>query len=68
MLNLLRKKTKIDEEKFFIDMETTGNTVSSTIPIVLTNLLNLEKIKHVDKIMLVGFRVGLSWAATIITV
>ncbi|MEO8533523.1 MAG: ketoacyl-ACP synthase III, partial [Flavobacterium sp.] len=35
MLNYLRKKIKIPEEKFFIAMEDCGNTVSSTIPIAL---------------------------------
>lgn len=35
MMNFLRKKIKIEEEKFFYCLETVGNTVSSTIPIAL---------------------------------
>ncbi|NDC40885.1 MAG: ketoacyl-ACP synthase III, partial [Chitinophagia bacterium] len=35
MLNHLRKKLKIPEEKFYLYLENCGNTVSSTIPIAL---------------------------------
>jgi 3-oxoacyl-[acyl-carrier-protein] synthase-3 len=68
ILNLLRKKSKIDINKLCIDMETTGNTVSSSIPIVLANLLSSGKTRPGDKILLAGFGVGLSWGATIITI
>ena len=68
ILNLLRKKSKIDINRLCIDMETTGNTVSSTIPIVLANLLSSGGTRPGDKILLAGFGVGLSWGATIITI
>ncbi len=42
MLEHLRKKIGIPREKFIVDMENFGNTVSSTIPIVLANKINLE--------------------------
>ncbi len=59
MLNFLRKRIGIPENKFKIEMENTGNTVSSSIPLVLKNNL-----KGKDKtIMLVGFGVGYSWGA-----
>ena len=35
MLNFLRKKIKIDQEKFFVNMSEIGNTVSNSIPIAL---------------------------------
>lgn len=66
MLNVLRKKLKIDENKFYNDLEKTGNTVSATIPLALENAINTKKINDGDKIMLVGFGVGLSMAAVII--
>jgi 3-oxoacyl-[acyl-carrier-protein] synthase-3 len=68
MLEYLRKKIKISPEKFCIDMADYGNTVSSTIPIALTNAIRNGKVKKGDKVMLVGFGVGLSWGATIITI
>ncbi|SDI57802.1 3-oxoacyl-ACP synthase III family protein [Chryseobacterium jejuense] len=66
MLNYLRRKTKIPTEKFYIDMETTGNTVSATIPIALKNMQDKGLLKRGDKILLAGFGVGYSWGATII--
>lgn len=68
MLEYLRKKIKIAPKKFCVDMAEYGNTVSSTIPIALTNALKSGKIKKGDKVMLVGFGVGLSWGATVITI
>jgi 3-oxoacyl-[acyl-carrier-protein] synthase-3 len=66
MLNFIRKKMAIPEEKFLIYMENCGNTVSSTIPIVLNEMQKQNKFKKGDKILLAGFGVGLSWAATIL--
>ncbi|TWP25138.1 ketoacyl-ACP synthase III [Apibacter muscae] len=62
MLTYLRKKINISEEKFIIDMEDYGNTVSSTIPIVLANLIKANKNKNT--ILIAGFGVGYSWGAT----
>jgi 3-oxoacyl-[acyl-carrier-protein] synthase-3 len=47
-------------------MEDTGNTVSSTIPIVLSELMRTKTVKENDRVMLVSFGVGYSWAATIL--
>ena len=66
MLEHLRKKAKIPEEKFYVAMHHCGNTVSSTVPIALKHALQEGKIKAGDKIMLVGFGVGYSWGATLI--
>jgi 3-oxoacyl-[acyl-carrier-protein] synthase-3 len=65
MLEHLRKKLKITDDKFFIYMKDVGNTVSSTIPIALyeaqkqNNLLN-------KKVLLAGFGVGLSWGGVVL--
>jgi 3-oxoacyl-[acyl-carrier-protein] synthase-3 len=66
MLEYLRNKIKIQPDKFYINLENTGNTVSSTIPIALKEVLNLNIIKRGSKVMLCGFGVGYSWGATII--
>lgn len=68
MLNYLRKKTKIPTEKFYIDMEKTGNTVSATIPIALKNMMDKGILKQGDKVLLAGFGVGYSWGATILEI
>ncbi|MCD6115434.1 ketoacyl-ACP synthase III [bacterium] len=66
IINYLRKKLKIPENKFFIDLEETGNTVSSSIPIGLKKLQNKGAIGKGSKVLVCGFGVGYSWAATII--
>jgi len=63
MLNHLRKKIKIPEEKFFIAMEDCGNTVSSTIPIALYEAQKQGRIIESKNLILAGFGVGYSWAA-----
>lgn len=67
MLNSLQKLLEIPEEKFYINLHDTGNTVSSTIPIALKQAEADEIIKPGDKILLAGFGVGYSYGATIIT-
>lgn len=66
MLEHLRKKLKIDEDKFFVNLAKVGNTVSSTIPIALCDARDNGRLK--GNILLAGFGVGLSWGATIIKV
>lgn len=66
MLEALRKKLKLDESKMPILVENIGNTVSSTIPITLFQLLERGKLNRGQKLMLVGFGVGYSWAACLV--
>lgn len=66
MLDYLRKKMKIDEDKFYVNLSKTGNTVSASIPIALCMAEQDGKLKKGQTAMLVGFGVGLSWGATII--
>jgi len=68
MLEVLRKKIRIPKEKFIIEMEDIGNTVSASIPIALSRALNIEKIKKGNRIMICGFGIGLSWSGTILEI
>jgi len=65
ILETLRDKLKIDNNKFIIDL-TFGNTTSSTIPIALYNLIKNKNILPDDNILFCGFGVGLSWGSTVI--
>jgi 3-oxoacyl-[acyl-carrier-protein] synthase-3 len=58
MLDYLRKKIKVPEEKFYMNMLETGNTVSSTIPLALSDSLANGNIKPVNKVLLVGYSYG----------
>jgi 3-oxoacyl-[acyl-carrier-protein] synthase III len=68
MLERLRAKLGIPEDKFSIEMEDCGNTVSSTIPIALERSLANGQLRSGASAMLVGFGVGYSWAAAMMRV
>lgn len=67
MLEHLRKKIGLPEEKFVVVMGHCGNTVSATIPIALKHCLEEGRLKPGMRVMLVGFGVGYSWGATLLT-
>lgn len=64
MLNYLRKKMKIDEDRFYYFMEEVGNTVSSTIPIALVEAAKENRLH--GNVLIAGFGVGYSWGGTIL--
>lgn len=66
MMNFLRKKIKIDEDKFYYFLEEVGNTVSSTIPIALKEAQKVNKLS--GNVLLAGFGVGYSWAGTVLKI
>lgn len=66
MLEHLRKKLKVPAEKFFVSIEETGNTVSSSIPIALAEAERQGALRPGMRVMLLGFGVGLSWGGLIL--
>ena len=66
MLNTIRKVCVLPKEKFYVNLSTTGNTVSSTVLIGLKDSIDKNIIKFGDKVMVTGFGVGLSWGGTIL--
>ncbi len=65
ILETIGRKLKIPDYKVIIDIKTTGNTVSSTIPIALRNALANGKIAPRSKLLIAGFGVGFSWGGTV---
>lgn len=68
ILELLRKKLKIEKEKFYYCIENVGNTVSNTIPIALCAAINDGTLKDKKNVLLAGFGVGLSWAGCVLKI
>lgn len=62
MLDALQRKLGVPDSKMPRHFEHVGNTVSSTIPFVLENLIRSGQMRSGARIMLIGFGVGLSWA------
>jgi 3-oxoacyl-[acyl-carrier-protein] synthase-3 len=61
MIEYLRKKSKISAEKMPIVVDGIGNTGPATIPILLTEINSAYK--QLDKVIMCGFGIGLSWGA-----
>ena len=66
MLEHLRQRMHIPAERFFIAMAHCGNTVSSAVPIALKEAEAGGRLKPGDRVLLAGFGVGYSWAATLL--
>ena len=66
MLRYLQKFLKVPDEKFAMHFAHCGNTVSSTIPIVLEHLAESGRLRPGQRVMTVGFGVGYSWGANLI--
>lgn len=54
------------KDKFYVNLEEIGNTVSSTVLIGLKDCLDSGTIKEGMQVMVAGFGVGLSWGGTIL--
>lgn len=66
MLEHLRRKLKLPAEKFCIDLEECGNTVSASIPIALKRAVMAGHVHPGDRVMLLGFGVGYSWSGALL--
>ena len=62
----LTRSLSLKPEKVFENYEFIGNTVSATIPIALKDAAGQGRLKDGNIVMLIGFGVGLSWAATLV--
>ncbi|MBN1395787.1 MAG: ketoacyl-ACP synthase III [Pirellulales bacterium] len=62
MLDHLRERLSLDRDHTPESLELYGNTVSSTIPILIHDLRREARLKPGKRTLLVGFGVGLSWA------
>lgn len=65
MLNQLQQTLEVDERRVPIMVKDLGNTVSSTLPILIDQLREQGDLKSDMKNLLVGFGVGWSWAGCV---
>ena len=62
VLEHLRAQLKLDDEKTPEALEEYGNTVSSTLPVLMDELRRSGRLRPGKQTLLIGFGVGLSWA------
>jgi len=65
LLNQLRDKLGLDDARMPMVLENCGNTVSSTIPLLIHELRNRGQLRPGTRTMMIGFGVGLSWAGCV---
>jgi 3-oxoacyl-[acyl-carrier-protein] synthase-3 len=66
LLEQMRDKLKLPPEKVIINLERYGNTVSSSIPIILAEQMKAGELAG-KKVLISGFGVGLSWATNVLS-
>jgi 3-oxoacyl-[acyl-carrier-protein] synthase III len=66
MNETIRKKLKIEPEKFPYSIGKYGNTSSASIPLTILHCLNKEISNGKTNLLLSGFGVGLSWGSVLL--
>ncbi len=57
------KRLGLPKDRFFVNVDRYGNTSAASIPIALCEAITEDRIHPGDKLVLVGFGAGLTWAA-----
>ncbi len=60
------QRTGMEKEKFFINIDRTGNTSAGTVPVLLDENVRNGKITKGDKLVLAAFGAGLTSAAAVL--
>lgn len=60
------KRLKVPMEKVIVSVDKYGNTSAASIPMALTEAVQMGKIKKGDTIVMVGFGAGLTWASCVL--
>lgn len=63
IIDVIVRKLRVSKDKVPMDIKDTGNTVSSSIPLLLEKFIN-DTTK--ENIIISGFGVGLSWATNLL--
>lgn len=64
IVNTIAARFKNVNDRFIVGIEETGNTVSSSIPLLLRDSISDT---NINRIVISGFGVGLSWASMLLT-
>lgn len=65
MLEQLQARLGVDDSRLPIRLENCGNTVSSTLPILISDMRKEGRLNRAANNLLIGFGVGWSWAGCI---
>lgn len=60
------KALKVDPERVFINLHKYGNTSAASIPLALVEAIEAGRVRAGDKLVLVSFGSGLTWASAVV--
>ena len=66
IIDVVAHKLKMDDSKFYKNMEHYGNTSSASVPMALNELNEKGLIQRGDKIILTGFGGGMTWGTMLV--
>lgn len=66
IIQSVAEKMGVDSQKFFMNVDTMGNTSSASIPLALNEMKEKNLLRKGMKIILVGFGGGLTWGSLLI--
>lgn len=66
MLEFLQMKCDLFGYHYWNDVKEYGNTVSSSIPIAIADMMKANMDKEIKNVLAIGFGVGLSWGGCVI--
>lgn len=61
IIDYVRKKRNLPQEKFFVNLREYGNTSGASIPLALTEMKERGLLKPGTRIFCIGFGAGLTW-------
>ena len=67
IIDSLADRLELPLDRFLMNLDRFGNTSSASIPLVLDEAVSKGKLKKGDKLLLVAFGAGLTWAASVLT-
>ncbi len=66
IIEAILDRLKLPKEKAFVNLDKYGNTSAAALPIALDEANRTGAIKEGDKVLLVAFGAGLTWAAAVV--
>lgn len=66
IIDAIKDRLKVPDEKFFLNLDRTGNTGAAAVAIALDEAHRTGRIQPDDKVLMVVFGSGLTWASMIV--
>lgn len=66
IIDFAARKLGVTEDKFYLNLQKYGNTSAASIPLALDEMYEKKLVKKGDKLILVAFGAGFTWAACLL--